>query len=279
MLSLAVILKNKKKYLIVTFFFLIYLYSMVVQPYITGGFINLITTFRDWQTFNAGMIALLASIIAAYIAINLDMSARQREAVRTRESRNNERLKVKEQLRVLEEQRQRELVAARVFLPAALSVIHTYIERVSYELLTLYRAKKFNQNGQKQIIKIINEFEKTINYQQAFKECIRLSDPDISSDLAYILIHLQVFTARLHLKNDDSSIINIREQLVDSLRFQLKIEGLFDFSRTGDPVVSYYKDHNKYYDRLSIMSDYQMQLSKGADPRLDVFIDSATRRP
>lgn len=248
----------------------------------TGGFINLMATLHNWQTFNAGMIAILASIIAAFIAISLDVSARQREAVRTRESRNNERFKVKEQRRVLEEQRQRELVAARVFLPAALSMIHTYVESVSHELLTLYRNQKNNQNGDKQISNISNisnKFEKIINYQQAFKECIRLSDPEVSSDLAYILIHLQVFTARLQLKNNALSKINIREQLVDSLRFQLKIEGLFDFSRTGDPVAFYYKDHNKYYDRLSIMSYYQVQLSKGDDPRLDTFIDSAARRP
>lgn len=259
---------------------ILYFYSMVVVPFVNGGLANLFEVWQVWQTFNAGMIAIIAALIGAFVAIEIEKSARQREAVKIRESRNNERAKLRAQKLAIDEQRARELIAARAFLPTALCLIHEYIEDISKKLLKTYGAKKKNNNInlQEYVAKIKSEIVPD-GYQTAFKECITLALPDISKHLTYILVHLQVFSSRMESLNcDNLSDSYLREMLVDSIRFQIKLESLFDFARDGSPIIENHRNIENYYCRISRLSEYQIIIERGDDQTIDMYVDSAARR-
>ncbi|GAB1621116.1 hypothetical protein AAOGI_11660 [Agarivorans albus] len=258
----------------------LYLYSMIVQPLYISGLDGLMTTWKEWQTFNAGMIAILAAIISAYVALSLDKSARQRETVRALEFRQNEREKLRAQKREIDEQRHRELIAACAFLPASLSSVHQYVEDVSKKLLTLYtvRVKKEDCDLRK-YVEEVQAPHVPDGYQGVFKDCITLSPPDVSEHLVYILVHLQVFSSRIaSLDPEHLGYSYPEEMLIDSIRFQLKIESLFDFARKGAEVTEFHRNVDSYYSRIARLLDYQVQLERGNDDRIDKFIDSAVRR-
>ena len=70
----------------------VYVYSMFINPFIEGGWQGALKVWSAWQALNVGFLAFASSLIAFYI------------------SRYN-----------AEKQRQREFVAAKAFLPEALS--------------------------------------------------------------------------------------------------------------------------------------------------------------
>lgn len=245
-----------------------------------GGLHVLMDTWKEWQTFNAGMIAILAAILSAYVALKIDKSARQREAVKTREFRQNEREKLRIRKQELDEQRHRELIAVSAFLPASLTSIHQYVENVSKKLLVLYQARKTDyERSYQKYIDEIKALSVPDGYQNVFKDCITLSPPDASKKLVYILVHLQVFSSRMSsLEPDHLGYSYPEEMLIDSIRFQLKIESLFDFAREGSEVLEMHRFTENYYSRIRRLLDYQVILNKGDDQEIDAFIDSAVSR-
>ena len=255
----------------------LYSYAMFIQPFYIGGIKGLMKTWEDWQTFNSGMVAIVAAIITAIVAIRLDNSARQRKSVKIKESRNSERLRIKSELEESTRQRERELTAARVCLPEALDTIHTYVEKVSYDLFNIYNDKA-NHLDLHSKMQGISSIPSPTGIQQPFKECIQLADPEISKHLVYILNNLQVFKARLKIENERVSMLSIQEMLVDSLRFLYKIEGLFDFAREGKDVLICHQDPESYYRRLSRMSRQDLSFETEKDTRLETSINSAARR-
>ncbi|NQZ94498.1 MAG: hypothetical protein HRT97_19485 [Moritella sp.] len=258
----------------------IYIGSMVIQPLCIGGFDNLMKTWREWQTFNAGMIAIFAAIISAYIALHLDKSARQREAVKISESRQNERQKLRAEKQARDEQREREFIAARPFLPASLTLIHEYVELISKDLLRLYAViKADDENDLRRYVADIKFKNMPSGYQGVFKECITLSTPDVSKHLAYILVHLQVFSSRVEsLDPQHLDKRNLGEMLVDSIRFLFKIDSMFDFAREGLPIKDIHRTVDNYYSRINRLLDYQIRIERGENKQIDKFIDSAARR-
>lgn len=257
-----------------------YIGSMIIQPLYVGGLITLIKTWKEWQTFNAGMIAILAAIIGAYVALKLDKSARQREAVKVRESRQHEREKLRAQQKAISEQRSREFIAASAFLPASLTSINEYIIVVSKKLLRLFAVKRSgNSNDLKRYIDEIQALSVPDGYQGAFKECITLSTPDMSKHLVYILVHLQVFSSRMNaIDYEHLGDRYLEEMLIDSIRFQFKIDSLYDFAREGSAISEMHRDVESYYLRISRLLDYQVQIKKGENHHIDRLVDSAARR-
>lgn len=144
-------------------------------------------------------------------------------------------MKLRAKKEELDAQRHRELIAACAFLPASLSSIHQYVESVSEKLLTVYKVRTAKDNcNLRKYVEEVKELHVPDGYQDTFKDCIALSPPDASEHLVYILIHLQVFSSRI--KSLDPQQLGhsyLEEMLVDSIRFQFKIESLFDFARKG----------------------------------------------
>lgn len=143
---------------------LAYGYSMYLHPWFAGraswDYVQLV--WDRWQTLNAGALAFLASLVAFNI------------------TRYNEN-----------QQRARDFVAAKAFLPAALSSLVEYFKSSAAIYTTLWNAPV----GAPPI-----GFEPPkppSDYREVFSACIRHADPAVGNYLSRILNRLQVHDARL----------------------------------------------------------------------------------
>lgn len=141
----------------------VYSFAMFVFPWIgsQGRWGHVQEIWDRWQTFNAGALAFLASLIAFNI------------------SKFNEN-----------QQREREFVAAKAFLPSTLSALMDYCSRSASIYGTLWGSDG-SLHESFEIHDIPND------YKEVFNSCIRHADADIVTYLSNILIQLQVHDARL----------------------------------------------------------------------------------
>ena len=195
--------------------FAAYIFSMFIYPIYKSRYSwdYVQSIWYVWQPINAGMLAFMASVIA------LNMS------------RINE-----------EKQRNRNFIAARAFLPEALSELNIYLENCLPFLNE--SLGKFNENG---VIKATtlrsNLPSLPISYKNIFKSCIAFAEHDIGNYLALILNHLQVNHSRLehsffNSQNEQSSTmilyINILDNIYDIAYLKVLIDNLYNFARGED---------------------------------------------
>lgn len=267
----------------------LYVYSMFIQPWMLGV---LLITLKEWQTFNGGMLALLAAGFSAFIIMRIDKNARRRdvlkakselrrEQMKLRISQKNEDLRLAEKRKQIEDKRIRDLTAARALLPEKLKKIMEYTEAYQRYLEDAYLALTNGSSTEtkREMIYRIQKGEVPTGHEQAFKECIGLAEIQDANELIYILNHLQIFSsrARSFSSNGHLSPSYTKEMLVDCIRFQFKIESLFDYARFGyDIKFDNHRNTSSYYIRLH--SERMCFVELGKDPRLDELIQSAARR-
>lgn len=145
----------------------IYAYSMFVYPWFNGGWGHVQAVWLEWQALNVGIIAFVSSLIA--FNISRYHAARQRE---------------------------RELVAARSFLPEALSELVAYFRGCARLLLEAYGRVEHGGHSEGGALPV-GLPDIPINYREVFGRCISLADPKLAEYLSYILMCLQVHRARL----------------------------------------------------------------------------------
>lgn len=147
--------------------FVLYAICMYVYPAFSNGWNWDYTqnVWDRWQTLNAGVLAILASVIALNI------------------SKYHEN-----------KQREWKFIAARAFLPIALSELVSYF-RCSARLLSEAHAGVV----QKQDPIRLKEDMPTlpVSYVETFRQCIDHAEPAVGEYLADILVDLQVHHARL----------------------------------------------------------------------------------
>ncbi|HWV19374.1 MAG TPA: hypothetical protein VNZ68_12440 [Rhodocyclaceae bacterium] len=184
-------------------FIALYAISMFVYPWFEGDWTHVQNVWERWQALNVGLLAFASSIIAFSIA--------QREN---------------------EKQRNRQFIAARAFLPQALSELCTYSSRCA-ELLQSHNPTEGRATSAKVPTPAL-----PVDYREIFSQCIRYSDPIVADALAKILADLQVLHARLDsLSNPGATMsITFREGnwkvYVYSLgNLRARINKLFDFAR------------------------------------------------
>lgn len=157
---------------------IVYVFAMFLYPWFDGlgdwGHVQ--NVWDRWQTFNAGALAFVASLVAFNIA------------------RFNENL-----------QREREFVASKAFLPSTLSGLMEYCSRSA----TIY-IELWNLNGQ--MPAHIEYPSLPPDYREVFSNCVRHADSGVGSYLSGILVRLQVHDARLR---DVVSQINEASDPVD----------------------------------------------------------------
>ena len=144
-----------------------YLFGMLVYPFLNGGWENTHAVWLEWQSLNVGVLAFAASVIA------FNISKYQTD-----------------------QQRKRELIAARSFLPHALSDLTTYLKACSRILKQGYQFAEHNEwpdNAQPDI----HSPALPNGYAQIIEKCISLSDPPLANRLSHILMKLQINQARL----------------------------------------------------------------------------------
>lgn len=245
---------------------LLYLYAMIAHPLFTGGWGATLSTWREWQTFNAGMIALLAATITATTAVYVDRQTRKRQTNR------------------LLEERRRNFIAARAFLPHALANIDEYALACAVSLRKVYLAGGMNgldEDGSyididvELLPNMYSEFQshpKPKDFESVFQNAIQYAEDEDARHLADLLAELQIFLSRMSdiekqaYQGGDKHLL---EMFVYSAYFQLKIAGFYNFARKGDPIQLTPNKAGDYYHRLTTLGDDHAVIREGDLPQLD----------
>lgn len=163
----------------------------------------------DWQTLNVGVLAFISSMVAFNIS---KFHAHQ--------------------------QRQREFIAARSFLPEALSELSSYFkENVSLLLEAWARAKDETDDCKTPLQNVLPSLPD--NYREIFSRCISLAEPEVAQYLSFILMRLQVQHARVKALNDsfnpNSTMLVLPQNIITYLyglaELQALVGKIFNFSR------------------------------------------------
>ncbi|MDW6005441.1 hypothetical protein [Vibrio mangrovi] len=189
---------------LVIFIFLIYIYSMVIQPFFDGDFSWLYVhgVWYSWQAFNVGMLAFGSSIIAFNIS---------RYHVRR--------------------QREREFIAAKAMLPQALSDLCHYTEECAVLLVEAYQNSKNTRTSDRALTtKLPDRIQSHI---PVFQECIKTAEPNDANYLADILSSLQVQYVRMRQisQTRTGGTEYKRSCLYQLIKIRVLVDIAFDFAR------------------------------------------------
>lgn len=143
-----------------------YLYAMVVDPLLVGGWERLHKVWFDWQTFNSAMIALFAALIGLAFTIRLTKS-----------------------------QNKSQFTVARAQLPEALALVGGYLDKY---LLVLEEAleKLGTPAGNRQALNAVSP-TLDIEYKLTFGTCIAHGPNDLRFALTEITKQLQIHKSRM----------------------------------------------------------------------------------
>ncbi|PCM43773.1 hypothetical protein CPA50_15575 [Marinobacter sp. ANT_B65] len=191
-----------------------YVYGMTIHPLFNGagGWSNLHKVWMDWQTLNVGVLAFISSLIAFNISKH---HANQ--------------------------QREREFIAAKSFLPEALSELVAYFKSSAIVLNEAWWKAKDDSSRKKGPLQSDTP-QLPENYKEIFSRCISLAPPDVSVYLSYILMRLQVHNARItglfedFQPNSTMSVlpVNVISYIYSLGELQALANKIFDYARGID---------------------------------------------
>jgi hypothetical protein len=143
-----------------------YFVCMVVVP-VSYGTTNLLKTWENWQSFNAGMIGLLAATLAIYSAYCQYINRLERE-----------------------------FDANKALLPSVLSILLARLKQAANYCVECYL---INTEGDK--VSIIDKYPSPIEFtelqQEIIKNCIANAQDDTSPKLIRLLHEIQVLNSRV----------------------------------------------------------------------------------
>lgn len=188
----------------------LYAFCMVAWPWISGGDWEYVQDVWDrWQSLNVAMLAFISSITAFHI------------------SKYN-----------AEKQRERDFLAAKAFLPAALSELISYFRASARVFITGWES---STDGSRRF----NIPELPQEYKPVFGDCIRHAEPHVGDYLARILMLLQIHDARMrgfeqhegnsYRANDRRNLITLLYRLGE---LQALTNKFFDFARNMEEFDS-----------------------------------------
>jgi hypothetical protein len=208
---------------------------MVIHPFLVTSlpWSELQNIWDRWQTLNAGFLALISSIVAFNIS------------------------RFKE-----EQQRKRQFIAARAFLPDAFSELSEYY-RLSARLI--YEAwKNISDINRLQNCAIQVEVPHLpVNYKETFRQCISSAESHVSDDLVKILVKMQVHHSRMKdlvstLSSQNGTALMRRNLLAYFFQLgalQAGINKNFEFARgeaVFDELPLTWDDYRNAYSNLNI---------------------------
>ncbi len=145
---------------------LVYFVSMFIIPAFKSGFDwqHVQNVWDRWQALNVGMLAFISSIVAFSIPRYIE-----------------------------HERKERDFIAARAFLPEALSELTSYFKASAVLLKEAWEKKE--QRPRKPLDSQCPSLPAL--YKEVFGNCIRNVPPDVRDYLAQILVNLQIHHARM----------------------------------------------------------------------------------
>ncbi|WP_429033163.1 hypothetical protein [Aeromonas veronii] len=190
-------------------FIFLWVNAMITAPLIMTDFswLEIQKVWDRWQTFNSGMIALLAAVLAIYAAQYSENAKRYRE-----------------------------LIAAKSLLPLALSELHTYCTE-----LATYLKNEFIFLSEKHQIDTSTTKE---NHEppippkewvfEAFKNCMIHEHETEAKFMASILSDMQITRARIESMKDKNNLITectFSSHANDICLLHAKLGRMYDYSR------------------------------------------------
>lgn len=174
--------------------------------------------WNTWQTLNAAMIALLASIIALAAAMYSE-----------------------------HQKRERELLAAKALLPEALTQLIYFCKHSADLLKKAYINININEpNSDRCLLYINGDFYQIPEWVgSAFQGCIVAADKPDAIYMADILAELQIIRARLVDIHDDNNrdqeLLVMPDDIIAHIRklgyFAARVTALFSYARDGEPIL------------------------------------------
>lgn len=214
--------------------------------------------WHNWQSINVGAFAFISSLIA----FNM--------------SRAN-----------AEKQRAREFVAARAFLPEALSELTSYFRSCTPLLKEAWRRASDKDDECKTSLKE-SLHQLPLEYKEIFSRCIVSSESDVGDYLAYILTQLQIHHSRLQSLESDfsenSNMVqfhrNIESYMYCLGELQALVNRMFNFARglekfNGEPLkidelTSAYLGLGITVDNFGDLSGFtQRTVARNSKPRVE----------
>lgn len=219
-----------------------YLYYMVLLPYQTGGWELLMSVLYRWQTFNAGMVALIAAGITAAVAIKSDKAAW---------ARHNDAI-------------EREFNAMQLLLNSPLRSIIEHIDYCIHEVLDYYIFIEKHGEDKKEELKWItvnniSKAGKPKGHEKIFTDFIKLSsgrEKKVENILAGILCQINIFMTRLHLieKGVENSPTQEKESLMTTIVIGLIVKqmafDLLPYANNKSPVKELFTRKEIYKDLI-----------------------------
>lgn len=185
--------------------------GMLVFPWFAGGFswAYVHEVWLQWQTLNVGILAFMSSLIAFNIS---------------RYHAN--------------QQRAREFIAARSFLPEALSELISYFKS-SARLLTDAYACVSPGRDTSAPLPSFDAPPTPESYREVFSRCISLADHDVAEHLSGILMRMQIHSARINslveeLRPDSRTVVikqNVMTYLYRLGELHALTGNVFDYAR------------------------------------------------
>ena len=190
---------------------LVYVLCMHIAPWVQGDFDwkYVQNVWERWQSLNVGLLAFTSSIVALNI------------------SKFN-----------ANKQRERQFVAARAFLPHALSELTSYFKSSAVVLSECW--KKSDTGGERPTTQLASAFpDLPESYKDTFSHCIEFAEPEVRDYLTYILMQLQIHHSRLSELRDsfteNSRNIVVRKSIKSYLyrlaELQALINRIFNYAR------------------------------------------------
>lgn len=212
--------------------FLVYALCMLGAPWLNGDWIFVQKVWDRWQTLNVGVLAFISSVIAFNI------------------SKYN-----------ANKQRERQFVAAKAFLPHALSELTSYCKLGSILLREAWERLGDTEVQPSPIAAELPELPES--YKETFSRCISEADPDVADYLANILVKLQVHHSRLKELKDTfgqgGRMVWVRPNVMSYLfrlgELQALINRLFGFARGMEPFDGsslLWEDYRNAYSNLDV---------------------------
>lgn len=210
----------------------LYAFCMFAWPWLSGcgdwGYVQ--EVWDRWQSLNVGMLAFVSSITAFNIA------------------RYN-----------AEKQRERDFLAAKAFLPAALSELILYFKS-SAAVFSL----GWNSSYENKPSFVVPELP--MGYKSVFGDCIRHAEPSVGDYLSRILVWLQVHDSRMRdyvKQHSDEDYLNPDRHNLITYFYRLGelyalVGKLFEFARNMgefDSSPLNWEDFRNAYGNLDIWTD------------------------
>ncbi|MCK5818562.1 MAG: hypothetical protein KAH18_04770 [Psychromonas sp.] len=243
---IEVVLQSKLFKFFISFLGAFYLWFMVISPFF-DGWNSVLITWKNWQTFNAAVIAFISTLII----IHSTRISEQNKAIRKRN-------------------------AAKAFMPSALAEIYTYVEDLINLLDDLHLGnKEFKLDFRPQISELaLQRIEKFIQESSLY-------DQKLIEHLVIVINTIQVFDSRITSILSDDVMSNKKErafyQINQCVLLHSLISGMFDFTRSITDVydLTYLSSEKFAIKNCSFyMTEPEIDKYKKSEIEFNLFVSS-----